>query len=501
MWSTALMTSAETTAGPIAATTHGRVRGSAAVSHARFLGIPYAAAPVGELRWAAPQSPTGWNEVRDATSFAPAAWQSTGGPLDGLVPGMGSDDQGDDCLSLNIWTPANDDARRPVMVWIHGGAFSLGAGSLSAYDGTSLCTRTDTVVVTINYRVGAFGFLVLDDDTAVANAGILDQIAALRWVRENIEAFGGDPDNVTIFGESAGGGSVLSLLSAPSAQGLFDRAIVQSGATDLVLDRDRARLVLEAFARCAGVDPDDTAALRSLTPQQVLAAQAQAGGELFATVGTMPFHPCVDDEVMPFTWQGAAEAGVSDVPIILGTTRDEMSLFASFDPAAATLDDAGLRARIAHLGQDPDALIAAYAETGTDEPPAVWGRINTDNAMWFPALRFIDAYSAHSPVWTYRFDWPAALASLGAPHGVDIPFPFDTIDVGGWDAFISDPTDAHELAAVIQMLWSSFARSGTPTANSIDWPKFDADRRATLILDREVRCVDDPNGAVRRAWR
>ena len=495
------MTSAETTTGPIAMTTHGPVRGSAGAAHARFLGIPYASAPVGDLRWAAPQAPEAWDEVREATAFGPAAWQPTGGPLDGLVPGMGSDDQGDDCLSLNIWTPANDGTKHPVMVWIHGGAFSLGAGSLSAYDGTSLCTRTNTVVVTINYRVGALGFLVLDDDTAVANAGILDQIAALRWVCDNIAAFGGDPDNVTIFGESAGGGSVLSLLSAPSAQGLFHRAIVQSGATDLVLDRDRARLVLEAFARCAGVDPDDAAALRALTPQQVLAAQAQASGELFATVGTMPFHPCVDGAVLPFTWQGAAETGVSDVPIIIGTTRDEMSLFASFDPAAATLDDAGLRARIAHLGQDPDALIAAYAETGTDQPPAVWGRINTDNAMWFPALRFINAYCVHSPVWTYRFDWPAALASLGAPHGVDIPFPFDTIEVGGWDAFISDPTDAHELADVIQQLWSSFARSGTPTANSIDWPRFDADRRATLILEREVRCVDDPNGAVRRAWR
>ena len=489
-----------TSPGPIVTTTLGPVRGSAGPAHSTFLGIPYAAAPVGELRWAAPQPPAPWDEPRDATSFGPAAWQPTGGPLDGLVPGMGSEDQGDDCLSLNIWTPATDDARRPVMVWIHGGAFSLGAGSLSAYDGTSLCTLTDTVVVTINYRVGALGFLVLDDDSATANAGILDQIAALQWVRENIAAFGGDPDNVTIFGESAGGGSVLSLLSAPGAQGRFHRAIVQSGATDLMLDRDRTRLVLEAFARCAGVDPDDTAALRSLTPQQVLAAQAQAGGELFATVGTMPFHPCVDGEVLPFTWQAAAEAGVSEVPIIIGTTRDEMALFAGFDPAAATLDDAGLRARIAHLGQDPDALIAAYAATGTVEPPAVWGRITTDNAMWLPALRFAAAHSTHSPVWMYRFDWPAALASLGSPHGVDIPFAFDTIDVGGWDSFVSDPSAAHELARVIQTLWARFARTGAPSSSEIEWAPFDTDRRSTLILDREVRSIDDPEGPVRRAW-
>lgn len=489
-----------TSAEPIITTTLGPVRGSTGHAHLSFLGIPYAAAPVGDRRWAAPQPPDAWDEPRDATSFGPAAWQPTGGPLDGLVPGMGSDDQGDDCLSLNIWTPATDPAGRPVMVWIHGGAFSLGAGSLSAYDGTSLCTRTDTVVVTINYRVGALGFLVLDDDSTVPNAGILDQIAALQWVRDNIAAFGGDPDNVTVFGESAGGGSVLSLLSAPRAQGLFHRAIVQSGATDLMLDRDRARLVLEAFARCAGVEPDDAAALRALTPQEVLAAQAQAAGELFATVGTMPFHPCIDGEVLPFTWQAAAEAGVSEVPLIIGTTRDEMALFAGFDPAAASLDHAGLRARITHLGQDPDALIAAYAESGTVDPPAVWGRITTDNAMWLPALRFAAAHCGHSPVWMYRFDWPAALSTLGSPHGVDIPFPFDTIDVGGWDSFVDDPSAAHDLARVIQTLWAQFARTGTPSTDAIDWAPFDPDRRATLILDREIRSVDDPHEPVRRAW-
>jgi len=481
-------------------TRSGAVRGSAGSGHHAFLGIPFAAAPTGDLRWAPPQPASAWTGVRDATAFGPAAWQPTGGPLDGLVPGMGSEDQGEDCLSLNIWTPAPDSACRPVMVWIHGGAFSLGAGSLAAYDGTTLCTRTDTVVVTINYRVGALGFLVLDDETAAANVGILDQIESLKWIRDNIAAFGGDPDNVTIFGESAGGGSVLSVLSAPSARGLFHRAIVQSGATDLMFDRDRARLVLEAFARCAGVDPDDVSALRALQPAQVLAAQAQAAGELFATVGTMPFHPCVDGDVMPFTWQQAAEAGVSTVPLIIGTTRDEMALFASFDPAAASLDAAGLHARLSNLGRDPEALLAAYAETGTTEPPAVWGRINTDKAMWLAALRVAAAYAEHAPVWMYRFDWTAANPSLGAPHGVDIPFPFDTIEVGGWDRFVSDPTEAHELAATMQSLWSRFARTGDPSIETTDWPRYDTERRSTLILGRDVRVEDDPNGIVRRAW-
>ena len=481
-------------------TTTGAVRGISAAGHHAFLGIPFAAAPVGSLRWAPPEPVTPWSEVRDATTYGPAAWQPTGGPLDGLVPGMGSDHQADDCLSLNIWTPAADDARRPVMVWIHGGAFSLGAGSLSAYDGTRLCTRTGTVVVTINYRLGALGFLVPDDDTTVANVGILDQIASLQWVRDNIAAFGGDPDNVTIFGESAGGGSVLSLLSAPRAQGLFHRAIVQSGATDLMLDRDRARRVLEAFARCAGVDADDIDALRSLDPAAVLAAQAQAAGELFATVGTMPFHPCIDGDVLPSSWQQAAEQGVSTVPLIIGTTRDEMALFAGFDPAAATLDAAGLRARISHLGRDPEALLAAYAETGTTEPPAVWGRITTDNAMWLAALRFATAYATHAPVWMYRFDWTASEPSLGAPHGVDIPFAFDTIDEGVWDRFVDDPTAAHELAGTVQSVWATFARTGDPATETTPWPRYDTERRSTLILGPSVHITDDPNGAVRRAW-
>ena len=185
-------------------TTRGVIRGTTGESCTTFLGVPYAAPPVGDLRWAPPAPVPAWEGVLDATHPGPAAWQPTGGPMDGLVPGMGSSDQGDDCLSLNVWTPAADGERRPVMVWIHGGAYSLGAGSLGVYDGTRLAAATDTVVVTINYRLGALGFMVLDDPSAAPNVGLLDQVAALEWVRDDIAAFGGDPDRVTIFGESAG---------------------------------------------------------------------------------------------------------------------------------------------------------------------------------------------------------------------------------------------------------------------------------------------------------
>lgn len=481
------------------ATANGTLQGQDNPGCTAFLGIPFAESPVGPLRWAPPVPALPWEGVRDATTYGSAPWQPTGGPLDGLVPGMGSDDQSDDCLNLNIWTPSIDGSH-PILIWIHGGAFSLGAGSLAVYNGSRLAAATNTVVVTINYRVGALGFLLIDDPSCTPNVGLLDQVAALEWVHDNISAFGGDPDNVTIFGESAGGGSVLSLLAMPAAVGTFQRAIVQSGATDLLLDRERALLVTEAVARCAGLDHVDVDALRSMSGPDLIAAQAQAAGELFMTVGTMPFHPCVDGVVLPQTWLEAAESGFNPVPVIIGTTRDEMDLFKMFDPGAATLDDAGLRARLSATGKNVDTLIDAYAATGTADPPRVWARVNTDTAMWLHALAIAEARSAHAPTWMYRFDWEAASPDMGAPHGVDIPFPFTTIDVDGWDAFIKDPEQAMSLASVIQRSWADFANDGIPTLGDTVWPAFGTENRSTAIFGRNVTVESDPNGQVRQAW-
>ena len=480
-------------------TASGEVRGLDLGRCSAFLGIPFALPPAGELRWAPPVAVEPWDGVRDCTGHGSASWQLTGGPLDGLVPGMGSDDQGDDCLNLNVWAPTSD-GPHPVLVWVHGGAFQLGANSLGVYDGQRLASTTDTVVVTINYRLGALGFLLLEHDSVAPNVGLLDQCAALAWVRTNIAAFGGDPRNVTVFGESAGGGSVLSLLAMPAAQPLFDRAIVQSGATDLLLDRDAAREVAIAFARCAGVDVDDIDALRALSPDQVLAAQAQAAGELFGTVGTMPFHPCIDGDVLPRSWQAAAEAGTSTKPVIIGTNRDEMSLFAMFDPAAATLDDAALDERLVAVGLEPTVVRAAYAATGTTEPPAVWARLTTDRAMWIPAVRWATAHSAHAPTRMYRFDWPAAAPGLGAPHAVDIPFTFGTIDRDGWDEFVADPLPADGLSATMRSAWARFARDGEPDLDGMPWPEYDATTRSTAILGRTVTVIDDPEAPVRELW-
>jgi len=485
--------------GTVQGTVQGSVDGSVDGSVTSFLGIPYAAPPTGSRRWAPPAPASPWSSVRDATSYSPAAWQPVGGPLDGLVPGMGSAHQGDDHLSVNVWTPSVDGSA-PVLVWIHGGAFSIGSSSLSVYDGSRLAAATGAVVVSLNYRLGAFGFLLIDDPDATANVGLLDQVAALEWVRHSIAAFGGDPNRVTVFGESAGGGSVLSLLSMPRAVGLFRCAIVQSGATDLLLDRQRALAVADAVARAAGLERVDLDALRRLSPEEVLAAQATAAGELFATVGTMPFHPCIDGDVLPTDWLTASRTALNPVPVIIGTTRDEMDLFAMFDPAAATLDDAALRARLQRTGHDVDSLVDAYATTGTTAPPAVWRRVNTDMAMWLPAIRIAEARAEHAPTWMYRFDWEASAPDMGAPHGVDIPFPFTTIDVDGWGRFVDDPASATELARTIQRAWASFARDGAPSLDGRDWPTYDRDRRATALFGCDVTITDDPNGAVRRAW-
>ena len=475
----------------------GDLKGRTTPGCTAFLGVPYAQPPVGALQWAPPAPALPWEGVRDATVYGPAPWQPSGGPLDGLVPGMGSADQSDDSLNLNVWTPSTEGCR-PVLVWIHGGAFSLGAGSLSVYDGSRLAAATNTVVVTINYRLGAAGFLLIEDPSCTPNVGLLDQVASLEWVRDNIETFGGDPDNVTIWGESAGGGSVLSLLSMPAAVGLFQRAIIQSGATDLLLDRERALLVTEAVARCAGIDKVDAAALRALSGPDLVAAQAQAAMELFGTVGTMPFHPVVDGVVLPHTWLDAATSGFNPVPVIIGTNRDEMDLFKMFDPDAANLTAEGLRERLGAAGDDRDALIDAYAETGTTNPPAVWGRVNTDFAMWLPAVRIAQARSAHAPTWMYRFDWETSSPEMGAAHGVDIPFPFTTIDVDEWDTFVADPEQAMSLASLMQRSWADFARDGIPSLGDQTWTSYDSTRRATAIFGRNVQLEDDPNGAVRR---
>jgi para-nitrobenzyl esterase len=493
---------------PTAATAAGPVRGvlcphgDAVV--ARFAGIPYAAPPTGERRWQPPVAREPWTEPREASGFGPAAPQPSSGPLAALVPDMEPTVTAEDCLTLNVWTPACDTARRPVLVWFHGGAFSIGASSLDTYDGTILAADHDVVVVSANYRLGALGWLALDLPGTTPNVGLLDQAAALGWVQDNIAAFGGDPTRVTIFGESAGGGSVLSLLGAPAARGRFHRAIVQSGATDLVLSAERATQVRDVLAAELGIDPADLGAWRAVPVAALLEAQSSAMARLLPTVGMMPWHPVADGDVLPGTWQQLVSGGqAADVPLVIGTTRDEMALFAAFDPTAASLDADALLRRLAALGvADPTAHLAAYeaAEPGV-APAARWSAVSTDRAMWRPAVRYAEAHAARQPAtWMYRFDWPAASPALGACHAVDIPFPFGAVQRNGWEGFVDDPAGAAVLGRTVQALWASFARDGVPNAPAAPhWPPYAPDTgRATLLIGRNLEVVHDPRAAIRR---
>lgn len=494
-------------------TTKGAVRGEPALAGYVFRGLPYAAPPTNERRWQPPQPHDAWSGVRDAVAFGPAAPQPSGGPLGGLVPDMEPHHTDEDCLTLNVWTPVCDDAARAVLVWIHGGAFSIGASSLGTYDGAALSAAEDVVVVSINYRLGALGYLVLDLPGTTPNCALLDQVAALAWVRDNISAFGGDRQRITIFGESAGAGSVLSLLSTPASYGLYHRAIVQSGATDLVLTRDKALEVTIVIAAELGIDRDDLAAWQAAPVTAILAAQASAAAKLLLTVGMMPLHPVADGDVMTDTWHAlATDGGAANVALIIGTTRDEMALFASFDPAAATLDDVGVTKRLAAQGHPAPALVLdAYRSADPAiTAPEIWSAVTTDNAMWMPALRYAAAYAAHQPAtWMYRFDWESAVPGLGACHAIDIPFPFDAVEREGWEQFVADASAAHGLARTVQSLWASFARGEDPHAPAIPaWPRFSAGvdpasaapRRATLVLDRTCTLVYDPRAAIRAVW-
>jgi para-nitrobenzyl esterase len=480
--------------GVIVQTCQGGLKGEQANGVCRLLGVPYAAAPVGARRWQGPEPVEAWTGVREATRLPPAPPQVTSGsPGAGTLPGLEVGETNEDCLYLNVWTP--DGARRaPVMVWIPGGAFTTGGAGIPMYDGAQLAKRHGVVVVTVTYRVGALGFAAVPGSTP--NRGLLDQVAALTWVRDNIEQFGGDPTNVTVFGESAGGGSVLHLLAMPSARGVIRRAIVQSGATDLTLTADQAGAVAARFLAALGGD-------LAADIGRLLDAQQAAMFETMADVGTMPYHPCVDGEVVV----ARPLEAVADAPVdlLIGTTRDEMRMF--LDPRPLDRERLVRRAGryLALLGgreEDGEALVATYEgdphlPTETD----VWSAIQTDGEMRRPADAMAAAHTKAAPTYVYRFDQPmgGSLGHLGACHASDLPYPFGTFLQAGWSDVVTP--DAYAVSDMVQAAWAAFARTGDPSCDEAgQWPAYDVDTRPTMLFGPEPGVVDDPHGERRRAW-
>lgn len=393
------------------------------------------------------------------------------------------------------------------MVWIHGGAFVGGSGSSRWYDGSRFAAHDEVIVVTFNYRLGSLGFLDLGQACpGSANCGLLDQLAALRWVQDNIAVFGGDPDQVTVFGESAGAMSIGLMLTMPLARGLFQRAILASGTGASTRSAEQARQVTADVLAAFGGTVDE---LLVAPVEQILAAQTAVTGGSDAT-GYMCFRPVVDGDIIPAPADEAIAAGQSaDIPVLIGTNRDEMTMFFAFDPTIAALTPEQFDAEAA--AQIGPARWARMAQHYHDHCPpgdaaAVMAAVSTDLVFRMPALQLADGQAAEgrqAPVWMYRLDWasPAMGGRLGAVHAIDIPFVWALTDVPGVELMTGDSPQRHVLAQAMHAAWVAFARTGDPSTPLLpDWPPYRLPTRTTMLFDAECRVVDDPNGDERRLW-
>ncbi|MFN0247374.1 MAG: carboxylesterase/lipase family protein [Kofleriaceae bacterium] len=477
---------------PVVETTSGRVRGKERRGIATWRGIPYATAQ----RFRAPEPVKPWAGERDAIEFGPFAMQALD-PRQAMMSGLTDRiATSEDCHFLNVYSPGTD-GKRPVVVWIHGGAFIMGAGSQPLYDGTSFAANHDIVVVTINYRLGLFGLMFLGDvvsDEHPGNLALLDQVAALRWVRDNIAAFGGDPNSVTIMGESAGAVSVAHLLAMPAAAGLFHRAILQSGAPGLVT---RTREEATTFARDIigglGLAPRE---LSAVTADQLIGAQLQAT----RTRGLGAFTPYVDGTVIPRDPVDLVRGGSAPgVPVLLGSNRDEWALFDVFLGHALTQLVIGQLRE--HLGPLLPPLFAKSRDARADRnEQRAWVDLIGELAFRIPMIKLAEALLYHSPVWMYRFDWATKTfdGKLGAAHALELPFVWNVIDSPFAQLLLGpEAPTARSLATKMHAMWAAFIRGGNPGAA---WPRYDTKRRATMIFDRESGIADDPSGELRALW-
>lgn len=491
-------------------TAHGRLAGARKRSIMSFKGIPFARPPVGALRWRWPEPSEPWAGTRDATRFAPTCPQAPT-QIESLM-GMAVGEQAEDCLYLNIWTPACDDAKRPVMVWIHGGAFVLGAGSHGIYNGRALAEH-DVVVVTINYRLGAFGFLALAAETqgrvpGSGAEGIADQIAALEWVKRNIAVFGGNPDNVTIFGESAGGMSVSALMANPQARGLFHKAIAQSGAAHIGHDAERAARVAHAFLEEMGLSPDEAhkaldAPYSALIAAQIsLLAKTNAGKDT-RKLGALPFQPAIDGALMAARPIAPLREGAGKgIPLLTGTTRDEWKLFSAADPRLRLISARNFTERVERLAGDAAPVLLAAYDDGS--PFERFNALMTDKTFVVPAARLMAAQEKVAPVYAYRFDWRSNFLGgiMGACHALDVGFAFGTHNQRLAGAFFGTGTEAETLARNMMEAWTQFARTGDPsTAASGPWPRYESATRPTMIFgDGAPHIANAPNEERLRSW-
>ncbi|MBV9552612.1 MAG: carboxylesterase/lipase family protein [Alphaproteobacteria bacterium] len=503
------------TTSPVVETASGKIRGAASNGILAFKGIRYGASTGGAARFRPPQPAAAWSGARDALAYHGKAPQSPAqvkrrSEMDGILGPLDTTPETEDCLTLNVWTPGAA-GKRPVMVWLHGGAFAYGSGNRAVTDGAALARRGDVVVVSVNHRLNICGYLHLEDIGGAryagsGNAGSLDMVLALQWVRDNIAAFGGDPGCVTIFGESGGGGKVSALLAMPAAKGLFHRAVIQSGAAVRFTTRERANALAESVVKqLGGLDKLADVPLGALL-SAIVPASRDAGKRAWPLLDRYDFGPVVDGAVVT---QHPAEPSTpplgDDIPLMIGGTAQEAALFLDDDAVwHRTLSEAALRERVAAVaGPDTDAVLALYkarlpGASAADRLIAALTGSNFSVRTWLFADR--RAARGGAPVYHYSLEWPSPFGGgrMGAHHAMDLPFVFDTTDV---PLSTKGADGAPELAAAMSATWAAFARAGKPDNPAIPaWPAYTAETRATMLFDTRCRVVDDPLRDPRELW-
>ena len=509
--------------GSVVETTHGPVRGTVVDTPygpvCQYLGIPYGKPPLGERRFCAPEAAELWTEVLDASAFGPDPVQAVDGPYTGVIPGADAASVSEDCLTLNVWVPAGAEGGLPVMVWIYGGAFLTGGGSFPLYHGARLAAEQQVVVASVNYRVGALGFMDLRQvpggEGTTANCGLHDVRLGLEWVAANAGNFGGDATTLTAFGESAGAGSILHLLGSPGISSVLRRAIMQSPGVDMTQSPDVAATVARAFMKHAAVS--DVAGLRELGPEAIFETQVPTVMDMFATAGAMPFHPVVDGSFIPGPPSELLQTGAATgIDVLVGATAHELRLFHQDLPEESSEQilhhmvsgHIADRTGVEPTPGDVEAVVGEYrqAAEGTDwtSDSDVLTAINTDVSMREPIQRIADLRAAAGArTFMYDFRWCSqADPDKGAFHAIDLPFVFDSFHVDGWREFIGADHAAEATGRGMRSAWAAFARTGDPsTAELGPWPRYDLDQRMTMILDATPTLVSDPLQRERSMWQ
>jgi para-nitrobenzyl esterase len=510
---------------PTVETSGGTLRGTREEGLCVFRGVPFAGPPTGERRFQPPTPAPSWQGVRDAARIGPAPPQIQ----DPLSQRIGLDLPGpmlEDCLQLNVWTPGVDDSRRPVMVWLHGGAFATGSGTARLYAGHRIAARADVVVVTLNYRVGALGFLHLASVVPGAggpNLGLLDQIAALRFVKQEIAGFGGDPTQITVFGESAGAGSLVALLAMPKARRLFERAIIQSPAPDGMLSEEEGSTRARIFLDELGLQSPRLEELHALSVDRLLEAQQACIAAGPHRTG-MFFAPVIDGASLPERPLDAIDRGVArEVELIIGTTEEEMQLYSTIPGLGDFPDEILVQVIASRLSGDEatrqalarKALAVYRADLAAPDPSQqeLFFALETDLSLRVPSTQLAAAHASfQSRTYMYLFQWRSPMpdghgGTLGACHALDLPFTFGSLEAGASLAFAAgdDPAlqrQARTLSDGMIDAWTAFARTGDPSHTGIGvWPSYDRKRRTTMLLGPECRACEKPLETRRAVWQ